>query len=191
MSSPRFAPEFVERIIALRPALRRKAASLIGRRTQIGAADDYVQDTMITALMSADRYVDDNLSGWLMSILNGHIRNARRRVHVRASVPLFLADTADGDAETIDLPITGNQELRLDVADAMAALRTLGKVDQEIIYLARIEELSHGEIAARLGLPLGTLHARLSRATARLRAAYEAEPEAAKTLAGAPSRRAA
>ncbi len=55
MSPPRFAPEFVERIISLRPALRRKAAFLIGRGTQIGAPDHYVQDTMITALVSADR----------------------------------------------------------------------------------------------------------------------------------------
>ena len=191
MSSPRFAPEFLARIIALQPALRRQAGFLIGSRTQIGSPDDYVQDTMITALMSADRYVDDSLSGWLMSILHGHIRNARRRAHVRTSVPLSPMDTADGDADTIDLPVAATQGLRLDVADAMAALATLPAVDQEIIFLARIEELSHDEIAARLGVPLGTLHARLSRATARLRAAYEKEPEAPKPLACALSRRAA
>ena len=191
MSPPRFAPEIIARIIALRPALRRQAAFLIGRRTQIGAPDDFVQDTMITALMSADRYAEDSLSGWLMSILNGHIRNARRRAHVRTSVPLSPLDTANDDAETIDLPVAATQELRLDVADAVAALATLPAADQEIIYLARIDELSHDEIAARLGLPLGALHARLSRATARLRAAYNAEPEASKALACVPDRRAA
>jgi RNA polymerase sigma factor (sigma-70 family) len=191
MSPLRFAPEFIERIIALRPALRRQAAFLIGRRTQIGAPDDFVQDTMITALMSADRYADDNLSGWLMSILNGHIRNARRRAHIRTSVPLSPVNTTDGDADAIDVPVAATQELGLDVADAMAALRTLPAVDQEIIFLARIEELSHDEIAARLGVPLGTLHARLSRATARLRTAYHAEPDVPKAFAGTPSRRAA
>jgi RNA polymerase sigma-70 factor (ECF subfamily) len=191
MSPPRFPPKYIERIIALRPALRRQATFLIGRRTQIGAPDDYVQDTMITALMSADRYAEDNLSGWLMSILNSHIRNARRRAHVRTSVPLSPVNTDDGDAVTIDLPVAAPQELRLDVADALAALATLRVVDQEIIYLARIDELSHDEIAARLGLPLGTLHARLSRATARLRAAYDAEPEVPAAMACARSRRAA
>ncbi|MDB5568387.1 MAG: polymerase, sigma-24 subunit, subfamily [Tardiphaga sp.] len=191
MSSPRFAPEFVERIMALRPALRRQAAFLIGKRTQIGSPDDFLQDTIITALKGADRFADDNMSGWLMAILHGHVRNARRRVHVRTSVPLSPAGTADGDADMIEVPVAATQELKLDVDDALAALRTLPAADQEIIWLARIEELSHEEIAARLGLPLGTLHARLSRATARLRAAYEAEPDAAKTIACASRRRAA
>jgi RNA polymerase sigma factor (sigma-70 family) len=191
MSSPRFAPEFVERIMALRPALRRQAAFLIGKRTQIGSPDDFLQDTIITALKGADRFADDNMSGWLMAILHGHVRNARRRAHVRTSVPLSPAGTADGDADMIEVPVAATQELKLDVDDALAALRTLPAADQEIIWLARIEELSHEEIAARLGLPLGTLHARLSRATARLRAAYEAEPDAAKTIACASRRRAA
>ncbi|MDB5634100.1 MAG: polymerase, sigma-24 subunit, subfamily [Tardiphaga sp.] len=191
MSSPRFAPEFIERIMALRPALRRQAAFLIGKRTQIGSPDDFLQDTIITALKGADRFADDNMSGWLMAILHGHVRNARRRAHVRTSVPLSPAGTADGDADMIEVPVAATQELKLDVDDALAALRTLPAADQEIICLARIEELSHEEIAARLGLPLGTLHARLSRATARLRAAYEAEPDAAKTIACASRRRAA
>lgn len=191
MSSPRFAPEYIERIMALRPALRRQAAFLIGKRTQIGSPDDFLQDTIITALKGADRFADDNMSGWLMAILHGHVRNARRRAHVRTSVPLSPAGTADGDADMIEVPVAATQELKLDVDDALAALRTLPAADQEIIWLARIEELSHEEIAARLGLPLGTLHARLSRATARLRAAYEAEPDAAKTIACASRRRAA
>jgi RNA polymerase sigma factor (sigma-70 family) len=191
MSSPRFAPEYIERIMALRPALHRQAAFLIGKRTQLGSPDDFLQDTIITALKGADRFADDNMSGWLMAILHGHVRNARRRAHVRTSVPLSPAGTADGDADMIEVPVAATQELKLDVDDALAALRTLPAADQEIIWLARIEELSHEEIAARLGLPLGTLHARLSRATARLRAAYEAEPDAAKTIACASRRRAA
>lgn len=189
MSPPNFAAEFIDCIMAERPALRRRAAFLIGSRAQIGTPDDFLQDTIITALQSADRLVDDNLAGWLMAVLQSHIRKARRRAYIRTSVPLNTTDASDSDV--IEVPVAASQEFTLDVEDAMTALRTLSAADQEVIWLARIDELSHEEIAARLGLPLGTLHARLSRATMRLRAAYEAEPDAAKRLACPPHRRAA
>lgn len=188
MSPPKFATEFVDRIMAQRPALCRRAAFLIGSRGQIGSPDDYVQDTIMTALQSADKFENDNLGGWLMTILNGHIRNARRRAYVRTSVPMDA--TAADDPDVIEVPVPPSQEFKLHVDDAMTALRTLSAADQQVIWLARIDELSIEEIAARLGLPLGTLHARLSRATVRLRAAYEAEPGPAETLAR-PHRRCA
>jgi RNA polymerase sigma factor (sigma-70 family) len=192
MSPPRFAAELIDSIMALRPALRRHATFLIGNKNQIGSPDDFLQDTIVTALKSADQLEHNNLAGWLMAVLHGHVRNARRRAHVRTSVPLSpLSTTADGDPDEIEVPVAATQEFKLDVDDAVAALRKLSEADQEIIWLARIEDLSYEEIAARLGLPLGTLHARLSRATARLRAAYEAEPDAAKTLACPPRRCAA
>jgi RNA polymerase sigma-70 factor (ECF subfamily) len=181
---PEFAPDFIARMVALRPALRRHAMFLIGPRTQIGSPDDFVQDTYLTALRSADRFEDDNFAGWLMAILHGHVRNARRRAWVRSSVPLAeLVGAADDDADGVEIPLAATQELKLDIDDVMTVLRTLSAADQEIIRLARVEEWSHEQIADRLGLPLGTVHARLSRATARLRAAYEADPTAATALA--------
>uniref|UniRef100_Q07SK4 RNA polymerase, sigma-24 subunit, ECF subfamily n=1 Tax=Rhodopseudomonas palustris (strain BisA53) TaxID=316055 RepID=Q07SK4_RHOP5 len=188
--SPQIAPEFVDRIMALRPALLRNAAFLVGQRA-LGSPEDYVQDTLVTALSCADRYEDTNLSGWLTTILHGHIRNASRRAHVRTSVPLSPTGTVDGDAEVIEVPIAAVQEQKLDLADAMEALGTLSAVDQEIILLARIEELSLEEIAARLGVQLGTLYTRLSRATTRLRAAYDADPAAAHMSVCVPRRHAA
>lgn len=175
---PEFATDFIARIVALRPALRRQAAFLIGDRTQIGSPDDFVQDTLVTALQTGHRFEDDNLAGWLIAILHGHIRNARRRAWVRTSVPLpGPDDTADGDAGVMEFPVAATQELPLHLDDVMTALRTLSAADQQIIWLARVDGLSHEEIATQLDLPLGTLHSRLSRATARLRAACEAEPQ--------------
>ncbi|WP_420133551.1 RNA polymerase sigma factor [Rhodopseudomonas sp.] len=82
------ATDFIERVVTLRPALCRQATYWIGTRGQFGSPDDFVQDTIVTALRSADRFEDDNLSGWLFAILRGHIRNARRRAAIRACVPL-------------------------------------------------------------------------------------------------------
>jgi RNA polymerase sigma-70 factor (ECF subfamily) len=171
------APDFINRIVALRPALRRQAAYLIGRRTEIGTPEDFVQDAIVTALQMAHRFEDDSLSGWMTSILRGQISNARRRAHVRTSVPLSGPDdAADGDTEAMEFPVAATQQpLHLD--DVMTALRRLPPADQEIIWLARIDGLSQDAIAAQLDMPVGTVYSRLSRAIARLRAACEAEPE--------------
>jgi RNA polymerase sigma-70 factor (ECF subfamily) len=171
------AADFIDRIVALRPVLRRQAAYLIGRRTELGTPDDFVQDALVTALQIGHRFEDDNLAGWLLAILDGHIRNARRRAHVRTSVPLpGPGDAADGDAGFMEFPVAATQEQPLHLDDVMTALRTLPAADQEIIWLVRVDGLSQDAIAARLDMPLGTVYSRLSRATARLRAACDAEP---------------
>jgi len=70
MPSQTQAP-LIDRIVELRPVLRRRAALLIGGRSQIGTPDDFVQDTIVTALQGLHRFEDDNLTGWLVTILHG------------------------------------------------------------------------------------------------------------------------
>lgn len=168
------APDFIDRIVAFRPALCRQAELLLRRRSHIASPDDLVQDVVVTALQTAYRYEDDNLWGWLLAILHGHVRNASRRAHARTMVPL---SGPDDDAGVMELPIAATQEQPLHLDDVITVLRTLPAADQEVIWLARVDGLSQDEIAARLDLPLGTVYSRLSRATARLRAACEAEPQ--------------
>lgn len=190
--SPRPPVDLMHRIVALRPALCRRAAFLIGSRTHIASPEDVVQDTIVTALSNMDHFKDDSLSGWMTAILVNRIRNAARRAHVRTSVPLSPAEAdGEGDAAVIDFPVAATQELRLEVGDVVSALKQLSASDQEIIWLARIDELSHEQIATRLGLPLGTLHARLSRATSRLRDVYEASPAVVKSCRSMSTHRAA
>ncbi|MBB5045946.1 RNA polymerase sigma-70 factor (ECF subfamily) [Rhodopseudomonas rhenobacensis] len=189
--SYKLADQFVDRVIAMRPELLRHAALLIGKRTDIGSPEDFVQDTLVTALQNADRFEDYGLSGWLIAILHNHIRNARRRQR-RNPTSRSLTETASSDeAEMIEFPVAATQELTLEVEDVMVALRTLSVADQEIIRLARIEGLPLEEIAERLGVQLGTVYSRLSRATTKLRAAYDATPDAATMRASVPNRRAA
>lgn len=178
-------PDFMDRLVDLCPALRRQATLLLKGRSQIGSPEDIVQDTIVTALQTAHRFEDDNLFGWLVAIMIGHVRNASRRAWVRTSVPLSRPNpSADGDEgeSVIELPVAATQDLTLEVDDVLSVLQTLPAADQEIIRLSRLEDLSHGQIAERLDVPLGTLHARLSRATAKLRAACEAEPDISGTL---------
>lgn len=176
---PQTQATLIDRIVELRPVLRRQAAFLIGGRGQIGTPDDYVQDTIVTALQSLHRFEDDNLSGWLVTILHGHIRNANRRAYVRTSVQLTPpSDGFDDEANAMEFSVAATQEHRLNVADVIDALEKLSEADRDLIMLARVDGKSHAEIAEQLKVPLGTMHARLSRATAKLRDIYNTEPAA-------------
>jgi RNA polymerase sigma-70 factor (ECF subfamily) len=63
--------------------------------------------------------------------------------------------------------------------DAHDALRRLSAADQRIITLCVLEDLSEKDAAAVLGIPVGTVKSRLSRAKARL-AGYLAPPALSK-----------
>jgi DNA-directed RNA polymerase specialized sigma24 family protein len=185
--SPEPTADLIDRIVALRPTLRRHAAFLIGKRTHIGSPDDLLQDTIVTALQSLDHYADDNLSGWLMAILEGPCPEREPPCPCPDFGAACPPGAAAGGADMMDFPVAATQELRLEVNDVVDALRKLSAADQEIIWLARVDELSHEQIAERLRVPLGTLHSRLSRATARLRDAYEAGPDGGKCTRADPS----
>lgn len=189
--SYRLANDFMDRIIALRPALLRNAAFLIGRRADIGSPEDFVQDTLVSAFQHGNRFEDESLSGWLTAILRNHISNARRRANRRNLVLKPLGATGGDGAEMNDCPVAATQELALDLEDAMAALSTLSSIDQEIIWMARVDGLSPEDIGTRLGLAAGSVYSRLSRATTKLRAKYDAAPAASLMPSGVPRHHAA
>jgi RNA polymerase sigma-70 factor (ECF subfamily) len=81
------------------------------------------------------------------------------KAHAEASSPEPLPDA-----------VVSENEVSLRVR---AALAQLPAEQQRVIELAYLEGLSHGEIAARLALPLGTVKSRVRIAYQRLRAAVE------------------
>lgn len=189
--SSELANEFLDSIVALRPELLRQAAFLIGKQTEIGPPDDFVQDTLATAFQHIGRFEDDNLSGWLIAILHNHIRNARRRQRRNPMSGSLLKTAEGGEAEMVDFPVDATQELTLELEDVMAALRTLSAADKEVIWLARVDGLSPAEVADRLCVQIGTVYSRLSRATTNLRAAYDEPPAGATMRPNVPRRHAA
>lgn len=54
-------------------------------------------------------------------------------------------------------------------AELVAALDRLRRADREVVALALVAELSYEEIAGALGVPVGTVRSRLSRARSWLR----------------------
>ena len=91
----------------------------------------------------------------------------------RASIPFLLRTTA----------ALGVWKPRPAVASLQRALADLRPRDREILLLHAWAELSDGEIAAALSLPVGTVKSRLHRTRERLRNRLGANGQsAAKTL---------
>jgi RNA polymerase sigma-70 factor (ECF subfamily) len=83
---------------------------------------------------------------------------------------------ADATSETEGLAASEARSLR-------AAVDRLGRVDREIVYLRYFLGQGEADAAATLGVPIGTVKSRLSRALGRLRGVVEAEyPELREVL---------
>jgi len=69
-----------------------------------------------------------------------------------------------------ELPqIRGGQEEALEHRDLLRAFATLPEEQRSVLFLVGVEDLSYGEAANVLGVPVGTVMSRLSRGRDRLR----------------------
>ena len=67
------------------------------------------------------------------------------------------------------------QSEQLELQDVDRALRLLPAEQREVVLLVAVEQMTYGEVSRALGIPIGTVMSRLSRARALLRAALRAE----------------
>jgi RNA polymerase sigma-70 factor (ECF subfamily) len=145
------------------PALRRYAFALARDHR---AADDLVQDCLEKALSRWYlRRSDGDLRAWLFTILrnlyiNAYRANRRRGPHVSIDqVPARATQPA--------------QEASLEFRDVLAALDQLPEEQKSLLLLIGVEDFSYDQAASMLGLPIGTVMSRLSRARQRLRTIIE------------------
>lgn len=142
------------------PRLRRYARALTGDRVQ---ADDLVQDCLARAWgkLSLWRRGSD-MRAWLFTIMHNLYVNELRRSKHR---PQLLAP----DDEALDMPERATQEDGLALRDLETALNKLPLEQRAVLLLVAVEEMSYGEVAKTLAIPVGTVMSRLSRARERLR----------------------
>jgi RNA polymerase sigma factor (sigma-70 family) len=151
-----------DRLIACIPRLRRYARALLGDRT---GADDLVQDTMERGWKKLSTWQrGSDMRAWLFGIMhNLHVDQVRK--------PSLPTEELDEDTP---LPVSHHSVSDgLEMRDLDTALRSLPPEQREILLLVALEEMSYEEVAATLGLPLGTVMSRLSRARQKLRAQME------------------
>jgi RNA polymerase sigma-70 factor, ECF subfamily len=151
------------------PALRRYARSLAGDEAD---AEDLVHDALVRAYERRRTFrPGGNLRAWLLSVLhNAFVSSWRGR---RAE----LARIA-GAAELADPRIGPSQDGAVRLVELMQAFRALPEEQRAALHLVAVEGLSYQEAALALGIPVGTLMSRLSRARTALRAAERTEHSA-------------
>jgi RNA polymerase sigma-70 factor (ECF subfamily) len=130
------------------------------------------EDIAAEAFAIAYRHWDDSdpsrrskpyLYGIAANLVRRHWREERRmlRAYARTGVDRGFEDPDGASADRLD-----SRARKQVLADALADLR---RGDREILLLHAWAELSDREIAEAVGLPIGTVKSRLSRARAHLR----------------------
>jgi RNA polymerase sigma-70 factor (ECF subfamily) len=154
------------RIVGRIPYLRRYARF---RVLDLELADDLVQGCLLRAIKSIDTWQSGtNLNAWLFTILRNIITN-HFRVNRQHILPLEL------DLLEQSLQTPGNQEQSLMVRDLQRAWDQLPDHQREVLFLAAVEGLDYNELADVLGIPLGTVRSRLSRAREALKRGFEGD----------------
>jgi RNA polymerase sigma-70 factor, ECF subfamily len=147
---------FRDQLLAELPYLRRFARSLCG---DAALADDLVQDCAERALTKVHLYDPARpLRAWLFAILRNIFISGLRR-----SSRLVVAKTVEDlhGGEDAQPP---EQEVRLGLELIEQALNSLPQQQREVLVLVSLEEMSYRETADILGVPIGTVMSRLSRA---------------------------
>jgi RNA polymerase sigma-70 factor (ECF subfamily) len=132
-----------------------------------GAADD-AEDAAQEAFMKAFAALPRFRAGapfrpWLLAIVANEARNRRRSAGRREALALRAPDSGlEPSPEASALATEARQRL-------LDALNRLPVADQEVVSYRYLLELSEAETAAVLGVPVGTVKSRLSRALDRLR----------------------
>jgi len=162
---------------ALREAYERHGGwVLAAARRAVGShhdAEDVTQQVFADAWRGRAGFDPDRgvLGAWLTGILRRRIAD-RFAARGRDAGVTLLDATADLEGGPVPGAAVADQVVEtLLVADELARLPT----DQaRVLRLAVFDELTHQQIAAATGLPLGTVKSHLRRGLARLRRRWEA-----------------
>jgi RNA polymerase sigma-70 factor (ECF subfamily) len=153
-----------------RPVYALVARLLVGRRAE--ALDDVAQEAFIRVCRGLPRFAPEGtarLSTWILTVATrtclNVLRDGRR---AEALTPMGAPDVCSDDPEQTAL----ERERRRRVEAAMAALP---EDMRAVLVLRAYHDFDYDEIAAALGLEIGTVKSRLGRARTALREALADE----------------
>jgi len=78
--------------------------------------------------------------------------------------------------------VRATQSDRVELSEVLAQIGRLPPEQREVLILAAVEELRYEEISAVLGVPIGTVMSRLSRAREKLRRMTTEAPSTLKVV---------
>jgi RNA polymerase sigma-70 factor, ECF subfamily len=160
----RNAESFEALAVPLLAPLYNFAHWLTGNREE---AEDLVQETFVKAMRGFTSFsAGTNFRAWIYRILRNTFLTSRTGLKTIVSL--------DDEENPIAEPIAGDDPEFLLLAKAdqdqvHQALEKLPVQQREIILFSDVEEMTYKEIAELMGVPIGTVMSRLSRARAALR----------------------
>jgi RNA polymerase sigma factor (sigma-70 family) len=142
-------------------------------------AEDLTQEVFVRVFRSLSSYTPGTFEGWLHRITtNLFLDQARRRQRIRFDA--LSEERAARLASVGPTPDTAYADQTFD-DDVERALATLPPEFRAAVVLCDVEGLSYEEIAAILGVKLGTVRSRIHRGRAQLRRALaHREPTAGR-----------
>ena len=141
--------------------LFRTATRVTGDRSR---AEDVVQETFLQAWKSFGRFQPGtNCRAWLYKILFHCLSHYRRKF-----LRFPLLDDATGFLES-SIPYSAPIPESLTDEQILAALDRIPVDFRSVVLLSDVEEFAYKEVAEILGIPIGTVMSRLSRARKMLR----------------------
>jgi RNA polymerase sigma factor (sigma-70 family) len=170
--------EFTELFRRHAPHIQRYVTRRLGSGALNGSdADDIVAETFLLAFRQRDRYDPSQADArpWLYGICTNLIGRHRRaeirqyRAFARTGVDPITESFADQVDDRVSAA-TASPLLASALAGMSAKLR-------DPLTLAAWSGLSYEEIAVALGVPVGTVRSRLSRARSKLRKTLPQEPQ--------------
>ena len=133
-------------------------------------ASEIVQDVWLRVLRGLNRLRDGSkLRAWLFGIARRTLMD-RLREHYAAPV---MSQVDVGDLEVPDDSFAAADDIEEDLTAVEEALARLPVVEREALTLFYLRELSLGEVADVLDVPIGTVKSRLFRARKLLRREVE------------------
>jgi RNA polymerase sigma-70 factor (ECF subfamily) len=156
-------PSWDEVVRTHSPRVYRLAYRLTGNRAD---AEDLTQEVFVRVFRALDTYRPGTFEGWLHRITtNLFLDGARRRARIRFEALPEDAERVPGRERS---PEQAYADDNLD-GDVQRALDALPPDFRAAVVLCDIEGLSYEEIAATLGVKLGTVRSRIHRGRTLLR----------------------
>ncbi|WP_426036322.1 RNA polymerase sigma factor [Cypionkella sp. TWP1-2-1b2] len=141
--------------------LRPLRAFAISLTRNVTAADDLVQETILKAWASIDKFQrGSNLQAWLFTILRNTYYSSLRKSRREVADP-------DG-AYAATLSVKPDHDGRMAFTDFLRAFDALSDEHREVLILVGASGFTTEEAAAMMGVAAGTVKSRASRARKRL-----------------------
>lgn len=157
-------------LVALLPRLKRFAYSLCG---SLDEAEDLVQASCEKALVRLDQFeIGTRLDSWMFRIVQNTWIDRMRYQQRRG----LVNDPEAVERVAFDARIHEQMEARTALGIVRDSFARLPDEQKVVLSLVTIDGYSYEEAASTLGIPIGTVMSRLSRARRKLSEAIDSPP---------------